>query len=144
MNFPWTKLRRGLLLFGFGGGVLLLLGAAAADRLLGQEVLMIVPHDASTVELNRALYLPGDPVADLYGNPMTEPVRVLMPAADRLLRPEENPSLLLLQVDKQLGENPLQSRTIWFFARYAVPGAFLVGILGLVVPRGRSVEAPLG
>ena len=129
------RMRRGLLVTGFGGAVLLLLLAGVVDLLLGEDVLMIIPHEPSTVELNRALYVPGDPVADLYGNPMSEPVRVLLPASERLLRPEEDSSLLLLQVDKQRGENPLQVRTVWFAARFAVPAAFLLGVIGLLLPR---------
>lgn len=131
-----------LIAAGLGGGTLALLGVAAADRWLGRDVLMIVPHEAAGVEMNRSLYLPGDPVPEIYGNPLSRPVRVIAPDAERLLRPDEDPSLLLLRVDKGAGENPLQAQTLWFFARYLVPLAWLAGVVGLLLPRRERVTRP--
>lgn len=122
---------------GFGVATLVLLTVMIADRALGRDVLMIVPHDPATVELNRALFEPGDSVAELYGNPLTESVRVILPPADHFLRPEEDPSLVLLTVDKQEGENPLQARTLWFFAKFVVPAFVLLGLVGFLLPRPR-------
>ena len=136
-----NRVRRALLGLGFGGAVLLVLSAFAIDRALGQDVLLIVPHDSATVELNRGLFQPGDLVADVYGNPLREPVRVILPAAQRLIRPPEDPDLVLLPVDKAAGENPLQARTLWFAFRFAVPAALLLGVIGLFLPRGRTVAA---
>ncbi len=96
---------------------------------------MIAPHNSETVEINRSLHLPGDGVAEIYGNPMSKPVRVIFPDADRLIRPEEDPGLLLLEVDKQKGENPLQARTLWFFGKFAVPALVLLGLIGFVLPK---------
>jgi hypothetical protein len=127
--------RPALLVLGLVGGTLLLVVVAAADRWLGRDVLMIVPHDPAAVEMNRSLFLPGDPVPAIYGNPMRERVRVIAPDPEHLIRPDEDPSLLLLRVDKGAGENPLQARTLWFLARYLVPLAWLVGLAGLVLPR---------
>jgi hypothetical protein len=127
-----------LLWLGFGGAVLILAGAYATDRAYGTEVLLVVAHDAATVELNRALYLEGDSVPDLYGNPLSEPVRILFAPNHLLIRPDEEQSLMLYPVDKQAGENPLQAQTLWFFVRYAVPGLAFVGLLGLFLPRHRS------
>ena len=87
------------------------------------------------MELNRALYTTGDAVAELYGNPLAEPVRVIMPPADRLLRPQEDPALLLLEVDKQKGENPLQAQTVWLFTKFAIAAFATLGLLGFLVPR---------
>ena len=128
-------LRRWAFGLGFGGAVLVMLTALTTDKVLGQDVLIISPHDESTVQLNRALYVSGDPVADLYGNPLSEPVRVILPAKDHLIRPQEDESLLLLKVDKQKGENPLQAQTVWFFARFALAGLTLLGITGFFLPR---------
>jgi hypothetical protein len=132
-----TKIRSVFLWLGFGGALLILAGAYAIDRAYGTEVLLVAAHDAATVELNRALYVHGDSVADLYGNPLSDPVRILFAPNHLLIRPEEDESLVLYPVDKQAGENPLQAQTLWFFLRYAVPGLAFVGVLGLFLPRRR-------
>jgi len=123
---------------GFGGAAVVLAGAMLVVGLLGREVVLIAPFDESTVELNRALHSPGDPVAEIYGNPVGQTVRVIAPDKDRLVRPAEKPSLLLLQVDKQKGENPLQAQTIWFFSKFVVPAFAVIGVAGLFLPRRRS------
>ena len=123
---------------GFGGAAVVLAGAMLVVGLLAREVVLIAPFDESTVELNRALHSPGDSVAEIYGNPMGQTVRVIAPDKDRLVRPTEKPSLLLLAVDKQKGENPLQAQTIWFFSKFVIPGFVLVGIVGLLLPRRQS------
>jgi hypothetical protein len=120
---------------GFGGGVLALLAAAVLVWGLGKDVTLITPHDASSVEVNKALFSPGDPVAEIYGNPVSQPVKVILPSSDRLIRPEEDPDLLLMTVDKQKGENPLQAQTVWFFSKFALPPLFVLGIVGLFLPR---------
>jgi hypothetical protein len=123
---------------GFGGAAAVLAAAASVDLVLGEDVLMIAPHDPSVVELNRELYAPGEPVAELYGNPLSETTRVVAPAQERLIRPDEEPALLLLQVDKLGGENPLQTRTVWFFTKFAAPALLLLGLLGFALPRRRN------
>ena len=81
------RLRRYALLLGFGGMALVWVTAATLDWGFGQDVLIVSPQDQSTIELNRALYTPGEPVANIYGNPMSQPVRVIFPRADRIIRP---------------------------------------------------------
>lgn len=137
------RARRFLFLIGFGGSALLLTLAVIADFALSTDVLLMVPHAPVTVELNRALFVPGDSVAELYGNPLDKPVRVVLPDSDRLIRPEEDSSLLLLPVNKESGENPLQVQTIWFFVRFAVPAAFLLGMVGFLVPRRAGAARPV-
>ena len=132
------RLRRIAFMVGFGGLVVVLLAVITTDRALGQEVLMIAPHRPSVVELNRMLYADGDPVPQLYGNPLSEQTRVVLPSQDRLVRPEEDPTLLLFRVDKQRGENPLQTQTLWFFAKFVLPGLALLGLTGFALPRRRS------
>ncbi len=129
------RLRTPALFLGFGGLALLLVAALTIDRGLGKDVLLIAPHDASVVELNRGLFLPGDSVADIYGNPLSKPVRVIGPEQDRLIRPQENPDLLLLSVNKIAGENPLQAQTIWFFTKLISPFLLVLGVLGFFLPR---------
>jgi hypothetical protein len=136
--------RRLLLIGGFAGAMLLVVSGFLLDRVTGQDVLLIIPHDSATVELNRSLFLPGDPVAELYGNPLQNTVRVIMPPSARLLRPPEDPSLLLLAVDKEAGENPLQARTVWFFLQFAAPTMLVLGVIGLFLPASaRKRQAPV-
>jgi hypothetical protein len=124
-----------------GSGAALSAAAPAAgfllDRLWGRDLVMISPHDDATVELNRSLWSPGEPVAEIYGVP-TEPTRVLFADPSRLVVPHENPALTLLKVDKSAGENPLQARTVWFFVRgslLAFPMLAALGGLLLVLTR---------
>lgn len=81
---------------------------------------------------------PSDPdyrrkVAGLYGNVIGEPDRFLFVPEEKFLHPDELPELRLLPVDKQAGEDPLQARTVFFFAPwfaggFAAGGAALLGI----------------
>ena len=124
-----------VLIAGFGGALFALGLALLMDRGFGEEVRLISPHDPSTVEVNRALYIPGDSVAEIYGNPLSNPVRVVVPDPDRIVRPDEDPHAVLLMVDKQRGENPLQARTVWLFAKAGALGLLLFGLAGLAFPR---------
>jgi len=130
-----NRLRPLALRLGFGGAVVALMLAAALDLGLGRQVLLIAPHDPATVELNRSLYLPGDPVAEIYGNPLRAPVRVILLSRQPLIQPPEEPGLRLLPVDKRRGENPLQTQTVWFLTRFIAAGLTLLGNFGLILPR---------
>jgi hypothetical protein len=83
-------------------------GARALERFGGVEVQLIVPASDEEVALNRSLWTEGEPVTAVYGVPAGEPVQVLFIDETRILRPEEDPGLALLPVDKQAGDNPLQ------------------------------------
>jgi len=139
-----ARIRPFALVAGFGGALLVLGMAMILDRGLGKEVRLIAPHESSTVEVNRALYFPGDPVAEIYGNPLSNPVRVIRPDRERVMRPEEDRSLVLLTVNKQRGENPLQARTVWLFAKAAALGLVLLGLIALAFPRSCVVPGPQG
>jgi len=130
-----ARIRPFALIAGFGGTLLVIGLAMIIDRGFGEDVRLISPHDASTVQVNQALYIPGDPVADIYGNPLSNPVRVIAPDPDRLLHPAEDPSAVLLTVNKQRGENPLQARTVWLFAKAGALGLALLGLGALAFPR---------
>jgi hypothetical protein len=129
------RLRKIAFIVGFGGALLVLLAALVLDLGLGKDVLMIAPHDPDLVELNRGLFLPGDSVPDVYGNPLSEETRIVMPAGDRLIRPDEDPELLLFRVDKIAGENPLQTKTVWYLARFMIAGLAIAGSAGFLLPR---------
>lgn len=111
----------------------------------GHEVLLIVPHDPSVVALNRSLWSAGDPVAEVYGSPMSQPTRVLLWNDDEVLRPEEGESLALLPVAGPTGR-PLQVQTVWWGVRIAVAGlgaaaAVLFGLAAVAKRRERSSRA---
>jgi hypothetical protein len=115
-----------------GLSVGILAGAAVIDELLSTEVLMISPKPLEVVEVERQLWEPGQPVAEIYGVPAGRPVRVVLPDQQRLIQPEQDPELLLLQVDKASGENPLQVKTVWFVAFRVALALSVAGIFGLV------------
>lgn len=139
-----ARIRPFAMVAGFGGALLVPGMAVTVDRGLGEEVLLVSPHESSTVEVNRALYVPGDPVAEIYGNPLSSPVRVISPDPERMMRPEEDRSLVLLAVNKQRGENPLQARTVWLFAKAGTLGLALLGLAALVLPRSCVVPCQKG
>ena len=60
-----ARIRPFALFAGFGGAVLALALAMTIDRGFGEDVRLISPHESSTVQVNRALYAPGDPVAEM-------------------------------------------------------------------------------
>ena len=139
-----ARIRPFVLVAGFGGAVFVLGLAMIIDRGFGEDVRLISPHDASTVQVNRALYVPGDPVAEIYGNALSKPVRVIAPDPDRIVRPDEDPATVLLTVDKQRGENPLQATTVWLFAKAGALGLGLLGLAALAFPRSCVVPSPNG
>lgn len=118
--------------------LVLVVGAPATawilDAWFGQEVLIITPYDPEQVALNRQIWMEGDPVANIYGVPTEAPVRVLLPDPARTIRPAEaSNGPILLAVDKQAGENPLQVRSLWFIAWRVSIGAAIAGLLGSLV-----------
>ena len=108
-----------------------LLGAKIIDDRYATEVLMIIPKDADVVAFEKELWEEGDPVAEIYGVPTDQTVKLVFADKDKLIRPIEDPSLVLMPVDKQAGENPLQAKTVWFIAHRAAVGfgAFAVAAL---------------
>ncbi len=114
--------------------LLLPLGAWLADIAWSREVLLLAPHDPSVVALNRSLWTPGEPVAEIYGSPMSEPTRVLLPRGENVIHPEEETSLSLLPV--AIGDGrPFQIRTLWWAVRLAEAGlgALTAGLASLAL-----------
>ncbi|NOZ01975.1 MAG: hypothetical protein GXP54_08830 [Deltaproteobacteria bacterium] len=101
-------------------------GAYLLDAALGREVLIITPKSRESIEMDREMWEKGDPVAEIYGIPSDRTVHVLFIDPAKLITPKEDPSLVLLPVDKQAGENPLQVKTVFFMAWRAAAG-FLAG-----------------
>lgn len=103
------------------------------------EAWQITPFDESMVQVNKVLFELEEldsSVADypthvmkIYGHATEEPIRWLFVSEERFLRPTELPSLTLLPVDKQRGEDPFQEQTLFFFAKRFAAGAAVTGIL---------------
>jgi hypothetical protein len=143
-------------------GVLAFVAAAAVYPVIaglasGAVAAYIIPaKDPATVELERTLFDPkgmdkASPkyrhaVISLYGTaaPSIEPTPVVFVPASKLVRPIEAPDLVLLPVDKEKGENPMQVKSLWFFAPYLAGGAAAAGIAFLLlgVFLGRKKPAP--
>lgn len=118
--------------------------AWALDRFAGRDVTIITPHAPEIVTVNQQLWIEGDDVAEIYGVPTEQIVRVLFADTSEIVVPKENPSQILLAVDKQAGENPLQARTVWFVAKraglgFGVAGVLALGVAGLLTRRARVV-----
>ena len=104
------------------------------------EAWQIEPFEPDIVEINRLLDAPSpsDPdyrrkVAGLYGNAIGEPDRFLFVPPEKYVYPVEIPELRLLPVDKQEGDDPLQAKTVYFFAPWLLGGAGAVGV-ALLIP----------
>ena len=108
------------------------------------EAYIIAGKDKSAIEVERAIFEPPkgaskdskayrDAVISIYGSQTDEPTKVVFVAAEKFVNPPELPSLVLLPVDKQKGENPLQVKTVFFFATKTAMGAAVVGIVLLGV-----------
>ena len=139
-------MKRLLMMAGAGSLILavLLVGSAwFVDSQLSRDVRFVVPHEPDVVEFQKALYLEGDPVPEIYGVPADNKSRVVMPDPQKIIVPEEDETMTLMTVNKQKGENPLQVKTVWFGARWAVIVLGIVALAGftgayLVGRRSRS------
>lgn len=120
-----------------------LLVAGAAVLLLPRRTVQLIttPNAPDIVEMNRAMWSKGEPVAPIYGTPIDKPMEIHFAEDARIIVPPEDPSLTLYTVDKAKGENPLQAQTVKFLGRYVLIGSgvlLLAGILHFVVKRKRA------
>ena len=122
-----SRILRVLLLLSFGGAMGIWGTAYVLDNYFSQDVLPVSPHSLEATEFNRGMWMEGDPVAELYGIPGDETIRVVLPEETKLLNPVENPKLTLMLIDKQHGDNPLQVKTVWFIAKRAAAAALILG-----------------
>ena len=113
--------------------------AILLDRVFGRDILLISPHDEVTVTLNRSLHADGDPVAEIYGNPLSKPVRVVLLSERNIIRPVEDSSLALLPVGSS-ASRPLQVQTVFFVARYAILALLLLSLLIAFLPIPRALS----
>ena len=137
---------RTLLLAGWAGAFLLAALTYPVAALLASgsvEAYLIAAKDRSAVEVEKAIFEPPkgaskdskayrDAVMRIYGSQTDEPTRVLFVPKEKFIHPEELPGLTLLPVDKAKGENPLQEKTVYFFASRSVLGFVAAGLVFLV------------
>ncbi|HUR38082.1 MAG TPA: hypothetical protein VM222_01260 [Planctomycetota bacterium] len=121
------------------------------------EAYIIAGKDPTVVEVDRQIFEAPkgaakdskayrDAVMGIYGSVTDEPTKVLFVPAEKFKRPPELPTLTLLPIDKQKGENPLQVKTVYFFASRLAAGAAVVGALfiltGFLSRRKKAPPAP--
>ena len=121
------------------------------------DVYLIAAKSPQMVQANQALFDARDPkesdaayhkrVMEIYGNPIDHTDAVVFVAKEKLVHPVEAPTLTLLPVDKEKGENPLQVKTLYYFAKYVMMGSgaafavFLVVFFLLKKPRAEPAAA---
>jgi len=120
------------------------------------EAYMIAGKDPGTFQMNEELFDPPkgaskeskdyrDEVLRIYGVPTDETTRVLFWPAEKFIHPKQLPGLTILPVYKEKGENPLQVKTVFFFATRMALGAAIVGLvlagIGAAI-RKKKVPAP--
>ena len=113
-----------------GLAVLAPISAYVLDRAYGQDVQPVAQSSPESVRANKALWMQGDPVAEVYGVPGERKLRVVFVDSDRVLVPPEDRSLRLLLIDKQHGDNPLQVKTLYFVAWRLSVGLVIAAALG--------------
>lgn len=121
------------------------------------EAYLISAKDPSAREIEQKIFEPPkgaskdskayrDAVMSIYGSQTDDPTKVVFVPKEKFVHPVELPSLTLLPVDKQRGENPLQLKTVYFFQVKTAEGAGLVGALlligWLIVRRKPASPAP--
>ncbi|HLF94249.1 MAG TPA: hypothetical protein VJB14_12370 [Planctomycetota bacterium] len=83
-------------------------------------------------------------VMGIYGNPIDYTTPVLFVPKEKFIRPPEAPELILLPVDKEKGENPLQVKSLYFFAKPVTIGSAVACLVlfGLSRFLGKRAQPP--
>lgn len=121
------------------------------------DAYIVAAKSESMVKFNKDSFEARDPketdaafhrrIMEVYGNAVDYSTPVLFVPKEKFIRPAEAPTLIILPVDKEKGENPLQVKSLYFFAKYIVMGAsaaFLaLALLHVVLARSsRKAAAP--
>jgi len=104
------------------------------------EAYVIVPKDAATRDVEKALFEPPKgkakdspeyrtAVMRIYGVPTDEPMKVVFVPKDKFIVPDELPTMTLLPKEK----NWVQLKTIFWFAPRVMLGAAVVGFILVIV-----------
>jgi hypothetical protein len=110
------------------------------------DVYLLTPHAPDVVTVNRELWDFDTPdpkttkdydrkLMEIYGLPneskdslvLIDKSKLVYPAGKNKDGTEKRPDLVFLPVDKQKGENPLQAKSVDFFARLIRIGAVILG-----------------
>ena len=81
-------------------------------------------------------------IMEVFGNAVDYTTAVLFVPKEKFVRPAEAPSIIILPVDKEKGENPLQVKTLYFFARHIVMAAGAAFVVLLLVSRFLNKSQP--
>jgi hypothetical protein len=104
------------------------------------EAYMIAGKDPGTFQMNEELFDPPkgaskdgkeyrDEVLRIYGVPTDETTKVVFWPAEKFIHPKQLPGITILPVYKEKGENPLQVKTVFFFATRMALGAAIAGLV---------------
>jgi hypothetical protein len=121
------------------------------------EAYMIAGKDPGTFQVNEELFDPPkgasreskeyrDEVLRIYGVPTDETTSVVFWPKEKFIHPKQLPSITILPIYKEKGENPLQVKTVHYFASRTglaagVAGAVLLG-LGAMIGKKKAPPAP--
>lgn len=120
------------------------------------EAYMIAGKDPSTIAVEEELFEPPksaakdskeyrDAVMRIYGVPTDETTKIVFWPKEKFLKPKQLPSITILPVYKEKGEDPIQLKMVFFIAVRALIGAAVTGaiLLGLgAVLRKKKAPAP--
>jgi hypothetical protein len=120
------------------------------------EAYLISGKDPTAIEVEKELFEPPkgaskdskeyrEAVLRIYGVPVDEPTKVVFWPAEKFIHPAQLPSLTVLPVYKDKGDNPLQVKTLYFFAGRMAVAAGVAGIVMLaawLLLRKRPPPAP--
>lgn len=134
----------GVALLSFAGAALAPVAAWTIDAKMSKDVILITPAPPDIVELNKAMWSKGEPVANIYGEPVDKPIRVVRPDPRDIIVPEEDPAMTLMNAGGD--RHPLQVQTVWFAVKYGSPAAAAGGTailaLALFLARRRKKNGP--
>jgi len=114
------------------------------------DAYIVAAKPESMVKFNKDNFEPRDPkmsdaefrkrIMEVYGNAVDYSTPVLFVPKENFIRPAEAPDIIILPVDKEKGENPLQVKSLYFFAKYIVTVASVAfaALLGLHLFLARS------
>ena len=116
----------------------LVIGATAT------EAYMIAGKDPGMIAVEQELFEPPknaskdskeyrDAVLRIYGVPTDDTTKIVFWPKEKFLQPKQLPTITILPVYKEKGDDPIQLKTVYFLAVRALIGAALTGAILLVV-----------
>ncbi len=138
------RLLIGVAVLSFAGAAIAPVAAWFVDAKMSKDVILITPAPPDIVELNKAMWSKGEPVANIYGEPVDKSIRVVRPDPRDVIVPEENPSMILMNAGGE--RHPLQVQTVWVAVKYGSPSAAAGGAallaFALILARRRKKHGP--